>query len=151
MNTISSSMTDFAIAEELYARLERRRKNLGFTQEEMAERVGVTPKSYRAIPKGTGRLTSFIALLRYLGCLDKLNLLVSEPTISPLAMLEQERKRPAGRRSKVLTKASASSPTQTQHQVQHIANNVSAYEVTLSTVPAHSSLRARRQKFIVKA
>lgn len=148
MNTISSTMTDFAIAEELYARLERRRKNMGFTQEEMAERVGITPKSYRAIPKGTGRLTSFIALLRYLDCLDNLNLLVSEPTISPLAMLEQERKKSTSRRNKATLQASP--PLHPQHQIQHVASNVSAYEVTPSAPPAHSSLRSRRQKFIVK-
>ena len=150
MNTISTTMTDFAIAEELYARLERRRKNMGFTQEEMAERVGITPKSYRAIPKGTGRLTSFIALLRYLDCLDNLNLLVSEPTISPLAMLEQERKRPAARRNKAAITPQASPSPQPQRPVQHVASNVSAYEVTPSSPPSHSSLRSRRQNFIVK-
>lgn len=148
MNTISTTMTDFAIAEELYARLERRRKNMGFTQEEMAERVGITPKSYRAIPKGTGRLTSFIALLRYLDCLDNLNLLVSEPTISPLAMLEQERKKSTSRRNKATPQASP--PPHPQYPVQHVASNVTPYEVTPSSPPAHSRLRSRRQKFIVK-
>lgn len=150
MNTISTAMTDFAIAEELYERLERRRKNMGFTQEEMAERVGITPKSYRAIPKGTGRLTSFIALLRYLDCLDNLNLLVSEPTLSPLAMLEQERKKTTSRRNKSSIKSKISSPHPPPNPVQHIASNVSTYEVAPTTVPAQSSLRSRRQKFIVK-
>lgn len=150
MNTISPAMTDFAIAEELYERLERRRKNMGFTQEEMAERVGITPKSYRAIPKGTGRLTSFIALLRYLDCLDNLNLLVSEPTLSPLAMLEQERKKSTSRRKNPARQIDGSLPHQLKNPAQPIASDVSAYEVAPTTVPAHSSLRTRRQKFIVK-
>jgi transcriptional regulator with XRE-family HTH domain len=147
MSTISKEMTDYAIVDELYARLERRRKNMSCTQEDMAERLGITPKSYRAIQKGACRLTTFVALLRYLDLLDNLNQLVTEPTMSPLALLKQNtaKKRSSSNKSDHHLHAATFQTT------QNVASVVDTYDVSPTVVPANSGLRARRQKLIVKA
>lgn len=84
MNNISVSMSDAAIARELYARAEANRKRLGLSQTDVADKLGITPKSYRAIKNGTCKLTTFIALLRVLELLDNFNELIPTPKPSPI-------------------------------------------------------------------
>ena len=60
---ITKGMTDAAIAEELYERLEVQRKNLKLTQEDIAQRIGTTRKTYRAMRLGMCKLSMFIAVL----------------------------------------------------------------------------------------
>ncbi|RVT47908.1 XRE family transcriptional regulator [Rheinheimera sediminis] len=81
---ISNSMSDGAIAAEIFSRLESRRKELNLTQEELACRVGITRKSYAGLEKGITKMATFIAIIRHLELLDNLDLLVSKPEISPL-------------------------------------------------------------------
>lgn len=86
MSEITKSMTDAAIVCELYARIEARRIKSNITQAEMAERIGITTKSYRAIEKGVCRLTTFVALLRQLDLVENLNSVISTPKISPIQL-----------------------------------------------------------------
>lgn len=84
MSDINVSMSDAAIARELYARAEANRKRLGLSQTDVADKLGITPKSYRAIKNGTCKLTTFIALLRVLELLDNFNELIPTPKPSPI-------------------------------------------------------------------
>ncbi|QTH72955.1 helix-turn-helix domain-containing protein [Pseudoalteromonas xiamenensis] len=54
---ISNSMSDGAIAAEVFSRLESRRKELNLTQEELAFRVGINsifwvPRKAKSTPQG---------------------------------------------------------------------------------------------------
>jgi transcriptional regulator with XRE-family HTH domain len=63
---ITNGMSDSAIANELFKRLDALRKARGISQQEMAERIGITRKSYASIGAGTCKFTTLIALLRQL-------------------------------------------------------------------------------------
>ena len=92
---ITSAMTDAAIAQELFERLEKQRKVMQITQEEMAERVGITRKSYAAVKHGISKLSTFIAILRQLELLDNLELIATPAGRSPMEAL-----RDGGKKSK---------------------------------------------------
>lgn len=89
---IANSMSDGAIAAEIFSRLESRRKALNLTQEELACRVGITRKSYAGLEKGITKMATFIAIIRHLELLDNLDLLVSTAEISPLLAAKHRHK-----------------------------------------------------------
>ena len=145
MATITKAMSDTAIAGEVYARLEARRKNMSFTQEEMAEKIGVTPKSYRALETGKCRLATFIATLRHLDMLDNLDKMIAPVGVSPLEAL-------------VRTTTGATMP---QFRVDVKAEtNAPAGRINTSRLPARKSnidvstggnpIMSSRQKLVVK-
>lgn len=84
---ITNGMSDSAIANELFNRLDARRKSLKMSQQEMAERIGITRKSYAAIGSGTCKLTTLISLLRHLDLLDNLDHIITPAGVSPMASL----------------------------------------------------------------
>lgn len=86
---ITKAMTDAAIAEELYNRLEVHRKNLSMTQEDMSNRIGTTRKTYRAMRLGVCKLSMFIAVLRHLDLLDGLELIAAPVGDSPMDALSR--------------------------------------------------------------
>ncbi|GGD59727.1 helix-turn-helix transcriptional regulator [Lacimicrobium alkaliphilum] len=86
MTKITRSLSDTAVIEELYNRLEERRKQQGIKQADMAERVGITPKSYRAIKEGKCKLEVFVALVRQFGLVEQFDDLIPEQRISPLQL-----------------------------------------------------------------
>jgi len=94
------SMTNSAIAAELGNRLERLRLLRNITQQQIAEEIGITPKSYRQLVAGGGKLENLIAALRVLDALDQLDQFLPEPAPSPLQQLklkgkERRRARPS--------------------------------------------------------
>lgn len=112
MSKITQSLSDTAVIEELYNRLEERRKQQGIKQADMAERVGITPKSYRAIKEGKCKLEVFVALVRQFGLVEQFDDLVPEQRISPLQIASKHsglRARPLGgvkgERERALTQA----------------------------------------------
>lgn len=101
---ISGQTTDLGILSEIGERLSRARLNRNLTQAELAEEAGVSKRTIERAEKGESvQLTSFIRILRALGLGDKIDLLVPEPRLSPMAQLEakgKERQRASGERAK---------------------------------------------------
>ncbi len=85
-------MTNAAIAAELGARLERLRLERNIPQQILADEIGITPKSYRQMISGGGKLENMIAALRALDCLQQLDNFLPEQPPSPLAQLKLKRK-----------------------------------------------------------
>lgn len=82
------SMTNTAIAAELGSRLERLRLERNISQQALAEEIGITPKSYRLLVAGGGKLENMIAALRALNALGHLDNFLPETPISPLEQLK---------------------------------------------------------------
>lgn len=82
------SLTDTAIAAELGRRLEQLRLEQNITQQALAAEIGITPKSYRQLITGGGKLENFIAALRALNALHHLNNFIPETPYSPLEQLK---------------------------------------------------------------
>jgi transcriptional regulator with XRE-family HTH domain len=83
-----TSMTNAAIAAELGHRLERLRLERNVSQQTLADEIGITPKSYRQLVAGGGKLENLIAALRALDCLQQLDNFLPEPIPSPLLQLK---------------------------------------------------------------
>lgn len=82
------AMTNKAIAAALGERLERLRLARNFTQQMLADEIGITAKSYRQLVAGGGKLENLIAALRALNALDQLDNFLPEPAPSPLEQLK---------------------------------------------------------------
>jgi transcriptional regulator with XRE-family HTH domain len=136
---ISISMTDKSIVSELYDRLEVRRKAMGLNQAELAERLGITPKSYRAIQTGVCKLVTFVSLLRFLELLDNLNQLVPLPVKSPSVAFKEGR-----RYSRAYSSRAKAAPREETGRAS-FANNAGK-----SDSNAKSSLFAGRKKILIK-
>ncbi len=90
MSKFSLAMTDTLIASELFIRIERRRKQMGFTQVSLSERVGITPKTYRNLKEGSCSVMILLMVLRELALLENLDVLVPNPSLRPSEVLKQE-------------------------------------------------------------
>ena len=90
MSKITTSLSDAAVTEELFSRLERIRKGRDLTQQEFAEFfLSTTVKTYRSIRTGRCSLNLFLLALRQLGLLENLELLIPEQTVRPRAVLKE--------------------------------------------------------------
>jgi transcriptional regulator with XRE-family HTH domain len=84
---MSPLMSDTQIEQELGNRLKNHRLDLNLTQEEVAERSGLSRRTISAIENGEGStLGTLIAMLRALNALDTLESFLPDPGISPIAM-----------------------------------------------------------------
>lgn len=86
-------LTNPEIEKELGERLKRRRLDLNFSQETIAERSGLSRRTITAIENGEGStLSTLIALLRALNALDCIEPILPDPGPSPLllARLQEE-------------------------------------------------------------
>jgi transcriptional regulator with XRE-family HTH domain len=82
------SLSDTAIAAELGRRLEQLRLERNITQQTLAEEIGITPKSYRQLIAGGGKLENFVAALRALNVLHQLESFLPETPYSPIEQLK---------------------------------------------------------------
>jgi transcriptional regulator with XRE-family HTH domain len=96
------NLTTDAVLKELGRRVERQRLERNLTQDELAEEAGIGRATLQRLERGESvQLTSLIGLLRELGLLERLDVLVPEPTPSPLERLKtqgQRRQRARARR-----------------------------------------------------
>ncbi len=92
---IVSQLTDAAIAQELGRRIEATRLAINLTQAALAKIAGISKRTLERIESGevATQLTGFLRVCRALGLLDRFDLLVPEPTISPLEQLKLQRKK----------------------------------------------------------
>jgi transcriptional regulator with XRE-family HTH domain len=82
------NLSDAAIAAELGRRLEQRRLEHNITQQTLAAEIGITPKSYRQLVAGSGKLENFIAAMRVLHALHHLNNFMPDIPYSPIEQLK---------------------------------------------------------------
>ena len=99
---IESQLTDDAVLVELGSRLARTRLQRNLTQAGLGDEAGIGLATVQRLEAGQpARLTSLIRVLRVLGLLDALELLVPEPTPSPIERLKlQGRQRRRATRSR---------------------------------------------------
>ncbi len=98
-------LTNPEIEKELGERLKRRRLDLNFSQEEIAERTGLARRTITAIENGEGStMSTLIALLRALNSLDCIEQILPDPGPSPLllARLQEEPRKYASKPRKAL-------------------------------------------------
>jgi transcriptional regulator with XRE-family HTH domain len=94
---ITKNSTDQGILSELGERLARSRLSRNSTQAELAAEAGVSKRTVERLEAGESvQLTSFVRIVRALGLADKIDVLVPEPSLSPMEQLElkgKERRR----------------------------------------------------------
>jgi transcriptional regulator with XRE-family HTH domain len=91
-------MSDHALAAEVGARIEQLRLESNITQKMIADKLGITPKTYRSTIQGHGKFETIIGILRVLGKLELIDGFVPETPLSPLMLMElkgRKRKRAA--------------------------------------------------------
>ncbi|WP_193161273.1 helix-turn-helix domain-containing protein [Microbulbifer hainanensis] len=84
--------SDQQILRTLGERLRGHRLRRDITQEQLAQRAGLSVSTIKGLESGRGRLDSLVAVLRELQQLDGLEAFLPEPGISPLQLAERQGK-----------------------------------------------------------
>ncbi len=97
-------MTDEAVLKELGGRLAGARIEQNLTQAVLAEQAGVSKRTVERLESGevATQLSGFLRVCRALGLLERLEILLPEPTPGPMAQLKQagrKRQRATGKRA----------------------------------------------------
>lgn len=90
------------IAEEIGARLKQARLNKNFTQQEVADKVGISRRTLVAAEQGNAKLDTLIGIMQVLGVIDQLDVFLPEQDISPLQLAKlkgKQRQRASGQMS----------------------------------------------------
>ena len=99
---IQRLMSDEALLQELGQRIARLRLERNLSQAQLAEQAGISKRTLERLEAGAAatQLSLFLRVLRQLDLLERLELLLPEPQLSPLALLQQQatRKRACRRR-----------------------------------------------------
>ena len=87
---ITSDATDEAILCELGGRLARIRLEKNLTQAQLAESAGVSKRTVERLERGdvAPQMSGFIRVCRALELVERFELLVPEPVVSPMALLK---------------------------------------------------------------
>lgn len=95
-------MSDQAVLAEIGARLKRRRLDRNLTQQEVADRAGLTRVTVGEFERGSpASLLTLIRILRVLGGLEELETFLPDPGPSPLQLARlqgRQRQRASGRK-----------------------------------------------------
>jgi transcriptional regulator with XRE-family HTH domain len=99
---LAAALTDEALLQALGERLGRLRIEQELTQAALAAKAGVSKRTIERLESGeaAAQLSGFLRVCRALGILDRLELLLPEPTASPMEQLRrqgQPRQRVRGR------------------------------------------------------
>lgn len=86
-------MTDEAIARDIGGRLDQLRLEENLSQQQIADELGITPKTYRNIIQGKAKLENIIGILRVLNQLEQLDMFIPSASFSPLEMLAMQGKK----------------------------------------------------------
>ncbi|MEA4841147.1 MAG: helix-turn-helix transcriptional regulator [Bacteroidales bacterium] len=88
-------MSDAALIAELGKRIKSYRLRKKFTQQEIADRAGVSVFTVAQVEKGSAvSFATIIAILRVLRLIENLEMLLPEIKISPIEMLKLKGKTP---------------------------------------------------------
>ena len=85
-------MSDEALLQELGRRIARLRLEHNLTQSQLAEQAGISKRTLERLETGAAatQLSLLLRVLRQLDLLERLELLLPEPELSPIALLEQQ-------------------------------------------------------------
>jgi len=97
-------MSDKAIIREIGGRIKRKRLAANLSQQELAEKAGISRKVISEFEGGSSiTISTFIRILRGLNSLEELEHFLPEPGISPMQIIQMKgkaRMRATGRRRK---------------------------------------------------
>ena len=101
---IIKQATDAAVLTEIGQRLARVRLEKNLTQVQLAEQAGVSKSTVQRLESGdvSPQLSGFIRVCRVLDLIERFDLLVPEPVISPIERLKldgRRRKRASARKA----------------------------------------------------
>ena len=110
MNMIDD-MNDEALLQEVGRRIAFLRRSSQIKQEELAEKAGISRYALSRLENGAGgiRLESFLSVLRSLNVLNRLSVVLPEPTLTPIQLVELEKKSEEALPKRIRTRRSSSS------------------------------------------
>lgn len=106
---IDRYMTDEAVLQIIGQRLAAIRLSMNLTQGELAERAGVGLRTIQRMELGQAatQLSLFLRVCRVLELMDRLDVMITEPPVSPMEMLR--------RKGRTRRRASAKTEPPTDH------------------------------------
>ena len=109
MNMIDD-MNDEALLQEVGRRIAFLRRSSQIKQEELAEKAGISRYALSRLENGAGgiRLESFLSVLRSLNVLNRLSVVLPEPTLTPIQLVELEKKSEGALPKRIRTQRSSS-------------------------------------------
>ena len=109
MNMIDD-MNDEALLQEVGRRIAFLRRSSQIKQEELAEKAGISRYALSRLENGAGgiRLESFLSVLRCLNVLNRLSVVLPEPTLTPIQLVELEKKSKVALPKRIRTRRSSS-------------------------------------------
>ena len=109
MNMIDD-MNDEALLQEVGRRIAFLRRSSQIKQEELAEKAGISRYALSRLENGAGgiRLESFLSVLRSLNVLNRLSVVLPEPTLTPIQLVELEKKSEEALPKRIRTRRSSS-------------------------------------------
>ena len=108
MNMIDD-MNDEALLQEVGRRIAFLRRSSQIKQEELAEKAGISRYALSRLENGAGgiRLESFLSVLRSLNVLNRLSVVLPEPTLTPIQLVELEKKSEGALPKRIRTRRSS--------------------------------------------
>lgn len=98
MAQVTPAMTDPEILAELGRRLRAYRLQQDLPTKELAKQAAITPLTLQKVERGHNfTMDTLVRVLRALGRLEQLDATLPEPSLSPLALLAQQRRSPRRR------------------------------------------------------
>ena len=109
MNIIDD-MNDDALLQEVGRRIAFLRRSSQIKQEALAEKAGISRYALSRLENGAGgiRLESFLSVLRSLNVLNRLSVVLPEPTLTPIQLVELEKKSEEALPKRIRTRRSSS-------------------------------------------
>ena len=104
-------MNDEALLQEVGRRIAFLRRSSRIKQEELAERAGISRYALSRLENGAGgiRLESFLSVLRSLNVLNRMSVVLPRPTLTPIQLVELEKKSQEELPKRIRTRSSSSS------------------------------------------
>jgi transcriptional regulator with XRE-family HTH domain len=93
---MTEATSDTAVLKELGKRLAARRLSRNMKQDELAKEAGIGLRTLQRLESGeaASRLSSFVRVLNVLGLQGNLDMLVPEAAISPMLLLDYDKRLP---------------------------------------------------------
>lgn len=88
MTEIKSTMPPRTIASILGERLKQARLNANWSQQQLAEKAGLSRSAITNAEQGKAHLESFVAILQALSLIENLDVMLPAQRISPLQLIE---------------------------------------------------------------
>lgn len=121
---IDNLLTDDMVLQEIGDRIAKLRLNKNMTQAQLADSAGVSLSTVSRVEGGnSSQISNLVRILRALGLLENMELLIPEPTISPIQQLEMEGKRRQRARPKIADKLQPKAATDDSARNERAGNS----------------------------